>query len=71
MVAGISGGAGFRADIPKPLFALRIRHPTLAGSRNDYDVAPDGQRFLVDELVEDPAKATITVVVNWAARLPR
>ncbi|MFI5182982.1 MAG: protein kinase [Vicinamibacteria bacterium] len=69
MAASISGAAAFRADTPRPLFSLRIRPLSLDGSRNEYDVTPDGQRFLVDQLLDDPAKATITVIVNWAARL--
>lgn len=71
MVANVSSGAGFKAGTPQQLFRLRIKRPNLQGSRNAYDVSPDGRRFLVNQLVEDPAKATITVVVNWAARLAK
>ena len=71
MVASVRGSAGFGTDTPKPLFALRTRQPALSGARNDYDVTPDGQRFLVAQFAGDPAKATITVVVNWASKLPR
>jgi Tol biopolymer transport system component len=38
--------------------------------RIQYDVSPDGQRFLLNELVEDPyANAPITVVTNWMTLL--
>lgn len=40
-------------------------------NRNHYVVSPDSQRFPVNQLVGDPAKVTISVVVNLAARLPR
>jgi hypothetical protein len=30
-----------------------------------YDVTPDGQRFLLNQHVADASDAPITVVVNW------
>ena len=71
MVATVKGGASFGVDRAKPLFALRTLRPSLQGNRNDYDVSPDGQRFLANELAHDPAKATITVVLNWTSKLER
>jgi hypothetical protein len=35
----------------------------------DYDVAADGQRFLVD--VAEPDPAPISVLANWPALLPK
>jgi WD40 repeat protein len=71
MAVAVNGeGAAFKAAPPKALFRARVRAPGIVAVRNDYVVSADGQRFLVNKLVEDPAKATITVVVNWAARLP-
>ena len=35
----------------------------------NYDVAPDGQLFLVNALVEDSASRAITWVLNWTAEL--
>ena len=34
-----------------------------------YDVTPDGQRFLVNVPAEDTQTTSITVVLNWAAGL--
>jgi hypothetical protein len=34
-------------------------------------VTPDGQRFLVNTLVEDAAPAPVTVVVNWPSTLKK
>ena len=48
-----------------------MRAPSILAIRNDYVVRGDGQRFLINKLVEDPGKGAITVVVNWAAKLPR
>ena len=32
---------------------------------------PDGQRFLIDTVVETEPNAPLTVVVNWAAGAPK
>ncbi len=70
MAARVSGAdRALNVEPSTPLFGVRIERPNLGGSRANYAVAPDGQRFLVNQLVDDPARATITVVVNWAARL--
>jgi hypothetical protein len=34
-------------------------------------VSPDGQRFLVNTLTEEPTSAPITLVVNWTAALKK
>jgi hypothetical protein len=39
------------------------------GRRAQYDVTPDGQRFLLNVPVEERQSASITVVLNWAAGL--
>jgi hypothetical protein len=38
-----------------------------------YDVSPDGRRFLVNSAVQSESRAPdpITVVLNWAAGLPK
>jgi eukaryotic-like serine/threonine-protein kinase len=71
MVVSVKGGGSFGVEKARPLFALRTLRQSLQGNRNDYDVTPDGQRFLANELAHDPAKATITVVVNWTSKLER
>jgi hypothetical protein len=43
---------------PKPLFHL---------IGQSYEAAADGQRFLVDQPLDDMAKQPITVVTNWLA----
>jgi Tol biopolymer transport system component/predicted Ser/Thr protein kinase len=56
-------GANGEFGAPRELFQVR-------GAR-DYAVAPDGQKFLVDVGLEDPATAPATVVLNWTADLKR
>jgi hypothetical protein len=45
--------------------------PSTINPRSAYDVSPDGQRFLVNTLVEQAEPAPITLVVNWRALLKR
>jgi hypothetical protein len=37
--------------------------------RNHYEVTADGQRFLINTLVEETNDTPISVVVNWTADL--
>ncbi len=60
---------GFRASVPKELFRIHVFSDLY--TRNQYAVTADGQRFLVNTLVEESAPSLITVVVNWAAGLKR
>ena len=46
-----------------PLFQARAR----LNRRYMYDATADGQRFLVNALVEEATEQPITLVVNWAA----
>jgi hypothetical protein len=58
---------------PVPLFKVqvggavqRIGSATVQ-SRQQYIVARDGQRFLVNTVTEDAESSPITVVLNWAS----
>ncbi|MBI3330168.1 MAG: hypothetical protein HYZ81_26100, partial [Nitrospinae bacterium] len=63
----------FEADIPVALFDVDVgRHvPGLLAGMYHYDVTADGQRFLVNTVVEEPPAPPITVVLNWTAGLKR
>ena len=72
MVSAVNGKApAFKASVPESLFRVRTRSPGIVAIRNDYVVSQDGQRFLVNKLVEDPSKAAVTVVVNWTEGLKK
>ena len=43
----------------------------MGGGANKYDVARDGQRFLVITAYDPPASDPILVVLNWPALLAR
>jgi serine/threonine protein kinase len=42
----------------------QLSHPHICAL---YDVAPDGQRFLVNTDIGDPTTSPLTIVLNWAA----
>lgn len=51
---------------PRELFQIPVR---LGVIWYDYDVAPDGQRFLVLAPADDAAPQPLTVIINWRAGL--
>jgi Tol biopolymer transport system component len=62
-------GTEFQFAAPKPLFKTR----TLAlegGIFREYDVTPDGQRFLIGTLIGETT-APPTVILNWPAELKK
>jgi Tol biopolymer transport system component len=61
-VATQVGGAEFHADQPHVLFQTR---PLPNMPYNQFDAAPDGQRFLVNLPMEWSSSAPIKVSMNW------
>jgi Tol biopolymer transport system component/predicted Ser/Thr protein kinase len=70
-----SGENLFRSGAPKPLFQTRLEFARRINSEGlfmrQYDVTPDGQRFLLNQHVADSTDAPITVVVNWPKLLAK
>ena len=56
--------------VPRPLFAVRPR-PRVRLDAYPYDVSPDGQRFVVNTLIDETTSTTITLVLNWTAGLTK
>jgi hypothetical protein len=69
MAVDVKLGAMLEAGVPKTLFAARIL--TLTAYRNHYAVTADGQRFLINSMIEEIGTGPISVVVNWTADLKR
>jgi len=69
MRARIEPGAALTTGLPTRLFS--IGEPAARDGRRNavYDVAPDGQRFLVSVPVKDPGSSRVTVVLNWTAAM--
>jgi Tol biopolymer transport system component len=65
-------GGAFVVGSVKPLFEPRIRTIGFGGSNAiNYDVTPDGRRFLVGVTEGTPGETPITVLTNWTAALSR
>ena len=65
-----SDGATFSKGTPRPLFEVQLPEQT-PPYPTDYAVTSDGQRFLVNTVVEQPTRPGLTVVVNWISELAK
>jgi serine/threonine-protein kinase len=70
MAVDITTQPTFRAGTPEMLFE---RPGYNSGARADYDIAPDGQRFLMLQATEQQQESLtqINVVLNWFEELKR
>ena len=73
MAVPVRAGEPMDLGAPVPLF----RSPTTASNRselaiwNDYDVSPDGQRFLIRVDLISRDTMPLTVALGWAAGIAR
>jgi eukaryotic-like serine/threonine-protein kinase len=63
-------GAALELGVPQPLFEMRAAGTTLFAERQ-YDVAPDGERFLVVRRMGEERSDPLVVEFNWTSRLKR
>ena len=73
MAVDISTQPNFAAGKPRQLFEGRYASNPLGYARPNYDVSPDGQRFLMLKPVEQQqtGPTQINVVLNWTEELKR
>ena len=64
MAVDVKPGSTFEIGTHKELFLVNV----FGVDRNDYAVTADGERFLINSVVEQTGTA-ITVVTNWLAAL--
>ena len=57
-------GTKVTAGTPRALFAVDVAAPN-PPYPVDYAVSADGQRFLVNSIVDEPTRQTLTVILNW------
>ena len=57
-----AAGSSVAIGVVRELFA---RTPIMA----EYDVFPDGRRFLINRVIEPSETEPVTIVVNWMERL--
>ena len=67
-------GAEVGAGKPAPLFKVNIARGAVGSlgnlSRHEYDVMPDGQRFIIN-VPPQTSDIPITVLVNWPSMLKK
>ena len=59
-----SGESFFRPGTPRPLFQTTL---SSSNTYRDYDVTPDGQRFLINQANSGVEEVPITVIINFSA----
>jgi Tol biopolymer transport system component len=64
------GGETMRVSRPRALFRAPVAGP-LNVYRSHYAVTGDGQRFVIDTVDAPTSEASIAVLANWTALLPR
>ena len=70
MAVGISLQPEFTAATPRFLFAGKYDEAGLPDEPRNYDVTPDGQRFVMVKASEQPAvPSQLNIVVGWFAEL--
>jgi Tol biopolymer transport system component len=65
-----TNGASFQAGAPRALFETHILMKE-DRTGNQYAVASDGQRFLINSTIAATVAAPISVVVNWSAEVKK
>jgi Tol biopolymer transport system component len=63
-------GPTFSAGTPHVLFDVEIPEPN-PPYPTDYAVTADGQRFLVNTVVDQSTRPALTVILNWTAALKK
>jgi eukaryotic-like serine/threonine-protein kinase len=63
-----SNSGSAEAGVPVPLFTTRVGGAVQSFSRQQYFVSPDGQRFLMNTILESGPPSPITIILNWKPR---
>jgi dipeptidyl aminopeptidase/acylaminoacyl peptidase len=71
MVVSIGSAAGQKLSASKPMPLFRTRLTARDQPKQQYAVAPDGERFLMNVIAEEANVPPITIVQNWTAGLKR
>ncbi len=72
MAVAIRPGAAFRAAAPHPLFRINIPpYPTgpLLPAYS-YASSRDGERFLINQEINDTSASTMSVITHWQSAVP-
>jgi len=69
MAAEVKTGSSFEAKDPVALFQTRSRQRISSQDMFSYSVSRDGNRFLINTIVDEPNAAPFSITLNWAAEL--
>jgi eukaryotic-like serine/threonine-protein kinase len=69
MAAEVKTGSSFEARDPVLLFQTRSRQRISSQDMFSYSVSRDGNRFLINAIVDEPNAAPFSITLNWAADL--
>jgi hypothetical protein len=69
MAVPVTTGAKFDAGTPVALFQATPRQPVSFNDQFVYDVARDGQRFLVNTQIKQADTTPMSIILNWPAML--
>ena len=69
MTVSVTAARDAGLALGRPQLLFETPRYNLANSKAQYDVTPDGERFLMSLPARD--QAPITVTLNWAAELKR
>ncbi len=68
LAAEVKPGPTFEVGEPKALFQTQVKWIDFG---TQYDVSPDGSRFLINTLVDEGKSEALTIVQNWQAGLKK
>ena len=51
--------------------AIRVLFPIKATTGNEYDVFPEGKKFLTNTITTEETPAPLRLVLNWTAELEK
>lgn len=63
-------GTTLKRGTPTAIFPIDVAAPN-PPYPGDYGVSGNGQRFLVNSIVDEPTRQTLTVILNWQAGLKK
>lgn len=69
IVVALGRGSELAPAVPRTLFRGRYEMSLWGGESANYDVSPDGQRFLMIRRKTPPTAQVVQVVLNWPAVL--
>lgn len=71
MSVKIGGGSSLDVGRAEPLFPTALPITGLSDDKNNYVPTQDGQRFVMNQLVNGENAQPLTLVLNWAADLKK